>query len=553
MKDKFTQIIFLAVFITMFLAFNINAQDFTRATPIDVPETTLNNGGAGNMIAGVDVDGDGKTEIYWVNNNWNDGATEIIPRIYKLENDGGTWSVVWSAVAPVVYQNTWPTLALTDLDKDGKPELLWGIVNAGSANPYRIVAYEYAGDGSDVFGIATADTNAGSGEELKYAPNAASTIVDADGINMRIMDWQIVDIDGDGTNEICFADRKGYYHFGILTVDNIPDNGDGSETWTVESSGLDFTLDSNIQNKWDVAVIGNNFYSFDEEGISKVSWDGSAYQYKELMPMAGGSSNQSAISVDIDKDETEEILCAVYDWADDTQKGVMLLQEDADSLKHTMLFNISKYWTSRGAWGADAGDIDGDGNLDYIFGSRGGTVEGRIFRVAYTGGNILDSTSYDFSVIDSNYSTDGIWSIIKIANIDDDPENEVLYTSSIPVGGLFGGTAPIIVLDYNATAIGGEFDKYPLGFQLKQNYPNPFNPSTTISFNLPAAANTALVIYDITGQKVRTLVNNPLSSGEHSVTWDGLSDAGHEVASGTYFYKLTSKNISITKKMQLQR
>lgn len=552
MNHKITTVLLTVFALTLLLVGNVLAQDFTHGTPIDAPETTLNNGGAGNMIAGVDVDGDGKTEIYWVNDNWNDGATEIIPRIYKLENDGGTWSVVWSAVGPVEYQNTWPQLALTDLDNDGKQELLWTPINAGDQNPYRILAYEYAGDGSDVFGIATADTNVGSGEALGYAPNAMTTIVEENAINLRPMDWEIADIDADGTDEIMIADRKGYYYFGVISVDDIPDNGDGSETWTTEVSGLDFILASNIQNKWDVAVIGSNFYSFDEEVISKVFWTGSEYDYAELMPMAGGSSNQSAVAVDLDGDETEEIICAVYDWADDTQKGVMILQEEADTLKHTMIFNISEYWESRGAWGSDVGDIDGDGYLDYVFGSRGGTVNGRIFLASYKGGDILDSLNYEFSVIDTNYAEGGIWSIIDIANIDDDAEQEVLYTSSTPAGGLFGGTPPIVVLDYNPTAI-GEFDKYPLGFSLNQNYPNPFNPSTTISFNLQSAVNAKLVVYDLLGQKVRTLIDNQMSAGAHVVTWNGLNDFGQPAASGTYFYQLTSDNLSITKKMQLQR
>ncbi len=555
MKHKFTQITYFAILVTLVLTLSMNAQDFSHATPIDAPDTELNNGGAGNMIAGVDVDGDGKTEIYWVNNNWSDGATEVIPRIYKLENDGGTWSVVWSAVAPVAYQNTWPTLSLTDLDKDGKQELLWGVVNSTGieANPYRIVAYEHHGGDSDAFGIATADTNVNSGEALGYAPNSMNPLTEEDLANMRIMDWEIADIDGDNTDEVLIADRKGYYHFAVLSVDDIPDTGDDSEEWVVETSGQDYTLDADIQNKWDVAVIGDNFYTFDEEGISKVHWNGLSYEYKELSPMAGGSSNQSAVAVDLDGNETEEIICAVYDWSDDSQKGVMILQEEGDSLKHTMIHNNSKYWESRGAWGSDVGDIDGDGYLDFVYGSRGGTVEGRIFMASYKGGDILDSTNYVFSVIDSNYAEGGIWSIFEIANIDEDAELEVLYTSSTPAGGLGGGTQPIIVLDLNPTAIGDQFDKYPLGFQLNQNYPNPFNPSTTISFNLPITASTKLIVYNIAGQKVRTLIDNQLASGEHSVVWDGLNETGSAVASGSYFYKLTSKNISVTKKMTLTR
>ncbi|MCD6205150.1 MAG: VCBS repeat-containing protein [Candidatus Marinimicrobia bacterium] len=418
---------------------------FDRVAEIPFPEATLNNGGAGNMIAGVDIDEDGLLEIYLVNNNWNDGPTEVIPRIYKLEYDGTNWQTVWSATLDPFYQNTWPCLSLADLDNDGKQELVWGPVNSTSvsANPDRIVVYEHAG--GDDFGIDNGDGT--------YSPNSTWTIVTDDNVNLRPMDWEIADVDNDGVDEIIFADRKGAdggYYFGVCSVDNIPDNADGSETWTLEMSGKDFTLGAGIQNKWDVAVVGNNFYAFCEAEISKLSWDGSAWNYTALSPMAGGSSNQSAIAVDLDEDGTEEILCAVYDWGDDSKKAIMLLQEDGDTLKQTELANISSYWSSgsRGAWGGAVGDIDQDGYLDYVFGSRAGDVNARIFRFAYKGGDITNPDSYELSVIDEDYGSDGIWSIVNIANMDDDPEMEVVYTSSTPMGGLMSSTAPIIVLDY---------------------------------------------------------------------------------------------------------
>ena len=64
----------------------------------------------------------------------------------------------------------------------------------------------------------------------------------------------------------------------------------------------------------------------------------------------------------------------------------------------------------------------------------------------------------------------------------------------------------------------------PSGFQLYQNYPNPFNPSTTIPFSLNEAGFVNILIYNITGQKVRTLVDNHHTGGSHTVTWDGLDD-----------------------------
>jgi len=89
---------------------------------------------------------------------------------------------------------------------------------------------------------------------------------------------------------------------------------------------------------------------------------------------------------------------------------------------------------------------------------------------------------------------------------------------------------------------------------LEQNYPNPFNPETTISFSLNTeiTENTELVIYNLKGQKVKTLVNEKLDAGTHLVMWDGKDENGKSVTSGIYFYQLNAgKDFSNTKRMIL--
>ncbi len=89
--------------------------------------------------------------------------------------------------------------------------------------------------------------------------------------------------------------------------------------------------------------------------------------------------------------------------------------------------------------------------------------------------------------------------------------------------------------------------------ELMQNYPNPFNPITRIEFLVPegAAQNVSLVIYDVTGAKVRTLVNSPMNPGRYISEWDGRNDLGNPVGSGVYFYQIRQKGFSDTKKMLL--
>ena len=82
------------------------------------------------------------------------------------------------------------------------------------------------------------------------------------------------------------------------------------------------------------------------------------------------------------------------------------------------------------------------------------------------------------------------------------------------------------------------------------NYPNPFNPETTVSFSVTQTSSfVTLEIYNIKGQKVKTLVNEVLPAGVHSTIWNGRDDNGNRVGSGIYFYKLSTKDETITKKM----
>lgn len=86
-----------------------------------------------------------------------------------------------------------------------------------------------------------------------------------------------------------------------------------------------------------------------------------------------------------------------------------------------------------------------------------------------------------------------------------------------------------------------------------QNYPNPFNPSTTISFSIPSASKVEFSIYNIKGQKVKTLINNKLAEGKHNITWNGTDDFGKLVSSGIYLYRINAGNQTEVMKMLLMK
>ncbi|MFQ6008288.1 MAG: T9SS type A sorting domain-containing protein, partial [Candidatus Zixiibacteriota bacterium] len=91
----------------------------------------------------------------------------------------------------------------------------------------------------------------------------------------------------------------------------------------------------------------------------------------------------------------------------------------------------------------------------------------------------------------------------------------------------------------------------PSEYTLSQNYPNPFNPRTTIEYSLPARSHVELTVYNILGQKVRTLIDKDQNAGRYTVPWDATDDLGNEVASGVYLYRLKAGEVTVSKKMLL--
>lgn len=122
-----------------------------------------------------------------------------------------------------------------------------------------------------------------------------------------------------------------------------------------------------------------------------------------------------------------------------------------------------------------------------------------------------------------------------------------------PLGDL--NAFPDVLADWTANVLGVEdnVNITPAKFELAQNFPNPFNPTTDITFNLDRTANVDLSIYNMLGQKVRTLTSGSKIAGTHVLRWDGRDEAGSNVSTGIYLYTLTDGSTSITKKMALMK
>ncbi|HEX2983830.1 MAG TPA: FG-GAP-like repeat-containing protein, partial [Ignavibacteriales bacterium] len=536
-------------FFVLFFSISIFAQDFQRTViPVD---TTFEVGGYGYILAGYDIDGDGKKEIYAVNSNSVDRPSELIPRIYKYEFNGTSWDSVWGATPDIPLQNTWPAFAIGDLDGDGKMELIWSPVNfldeTTNPNPARVVIYEHLGGDAEYFGV---DDGTATGN---YLPNVEYTIVTENMANLRPFKFVVSDIDSDGKDELMFCDRAastGYgMHFAVLSVDKVPDNGDGSETWTIETSGKDNPVLTGTQDKWDIAVLNNYMYLFNITSSSTGANTGKVFPVKyennvwTVLPainsVGKNGSFKSASVVDIDNDGTSEI---VYGGWFDGQ--VYLLQPEGDSLVEYKIANLDTLGISR-INGGDYGDIDGNGKIDFVFGSRNGAdPNNAIGWVKYLGGDITDSNSYAVQLIDSLYYPAGHdMDEVAIADLFDNAAEEVVYSSGYTRGVSDDHPADIVILNYTGSvSVKPITQNAPDNYFLDQNFPNPFNPTTTFRFGLKTESNVDLKIYDILGREVAVLIQNTrMKPGEYDITFDASA-----LASGTYIYKLTAGNVSVS-------
>ncbi len=149
-----------------------------------------------------------------------------------------------------------------------------------------------------------------------------------------------------------------------------------------------------------------------------------------------------------------------------------------------------------------------------------------------------NTTTFDATTTPSSDSYTSGTSFVKVDNIS--PSGSVMYAD------LIVSLSADINDDLDRTLL-------PMSVELEQNYPNPFNPSTQISFTTTTAVDLRLEIYNVLGQKVRSLIDGTVSPGTHTVTWDGKDDGNDEVAAGIYLYKLTTDDIIDTKKMILVR
>jgi hypothetical protein len=148
-----------------------------------------------------------------------------------------------------------------------------------------------------------------------------------------------------------------------------------------------------------------------------------------------------------------------------------------------------------------------------------------------------------------SYNYGKTWELVSYGLISKDCRVITGDMNLLLVGPYYLGVWKLPLSKNNLALLAIENNSSPKEYKLHQNYPNPFNPSTKIKFDIPEsvkgqASNTKLVVYDIVGKVITTLIDVQLQPGSYEKEWDGSN-----YTSGIYFYKLTAGNYTETKKM----
>ncbi len=474
-------------------------------------------GGYRSSIAVGEMDGDPYPEIVcaaWA----NVGDPQPAYEIFAWNAEDATVLDGWPKTTAKL---CWATAALGDLDHDGLDDVV-----IPCADGYL---YAWSADGT----------------ELIDGDNNPST----DGVFADLMaSWAygsavIVDLDGDHDLDILVPSRSdSIYCF----------NADGTRVpgWPVRISGRAIASPcvADLDGDGDLEVLAtaddDSMWVLDHEGLVLPGWP-------KNVDVGGGAYNgdfpPSPTVADITGNGDLEIIQAdvegkIYIW---TWYGALL-----PGWPQTM--------DDRANSSPAVGNIDGDSGWEIIIGCNSGKI------YAFDDdGEILDGwpIQTDAEVLCTptlvDFDGDGDVEVI-VAGMDAnvyvwDVEGDYDYGDGVQWAtfrhnfhrnGFPGYEEPVSVHDGGVPAHGR--------MVLEQNFPNPFNPTTTIAFHVPdAGAVIELGVFNVAGERVRTLLAEEMSPGRKTVTWNGLDDSGESVSSGIYFVRLASGATTLEKKVVL--
>ncbi|HEX5131271.1 MAG TPA: C25 family cysteine peptidase [Candidatus Krumholzibacteria bacterium] len=516
--------------------------NYTGANIAGWPHTVLSFIRAA-VVAG-DIDGDQQKEVIAIDEKgylyaWHADGTEVRDGDNNPATNG-----VFRKFVNCSYQYTCPAIA--DIDGDNVNEIVVGtqgdsvfVLNADGSSvagwPKKFV--------SDISGSpAVGDIDGDGFPEIVICEFGGNvTVLNHDGTTLWVRYFQnqltfgpspaLGDLDGDGKLEVIIPSKNRNLYA-------VQWNGTDLPGWPVVYASLSWTESSPVVA--DIDNDGSLDVVLGDENKFLNAWSATG-QLKAGFPLAlTDAVRATPVIADVDKDGDTDIVAAGWD------KSVYVW--DFPKMFNPLLAPWSRYH----------GNLFNDGNIDtplptpvlaisFDYTAREGSVE-LIWGVSPEAGGLFsvsraeivngDAGTYRRVASDVGLGLDGLVRVV----------DRNVVAGSRYVYRLEG--AGRVVSETNAVMV--PITRARLG----QNYPNPFNPVTRIEYWVPGGAGGAqspvsVVVYDVRGARVRTLVAKQQPSGRYRVEWDGRNDGGAPVGSGVYFYRMSTNGFTDSRKMVL--
>ena len=564
------------------------AQMFTKITSGPL----VSDGGDSRAVNWIDYDNDGDVDLFVTN-----GPQQGQNNFFYENNGDGTFTKITN-IAITQDGKASDGSSWGDIDNDGDLDLFvanwWGQPNLLYLNNgdktftfqqgilmTTETSYSETGSWGDYNNDGYLDlyvcNSGGNLRNFLYQNNGDGTFTKLnqaflnEAFESRNVDW--IDYNNDGWQDIFVTNESNQNE--NLYLNN------GDDTFSTAN------IPSLLQNGGSTA--GSNWEDFDNDGdfdVLLVNWgnqrnqlfmnngDGTFTKLNEA-PFTEDISSSFGSSVgDIDNDGDLDIIISRAFTSQKTTNLLYINNNDGTFTKSNDVAVQDSGWT----YGVAFGDYDSDGWLDLfearcynanennvLFRNNGGTNNWIILNLE----GILSNKSAIGAIvkIKSVIAGNPVWQMRRVAGqngycgqnlqvhfgLGDAMQIDSLviqWPSGIiqNVNELNINHYNIVTEDTTLVSVNDELIELPVGFKLLQNYPNPFNPSTKIKYEVPQSNDgvVTLIVYDVLGGEIETLVNEYKQAGHHELTWNA-----EEIPSGIYFYSLTAGSFRETKKMIL--
>jgi len=476
----------------------------------------------------------------------DDGIDDIVavgydpPKVYCYRSSGGNSESYLGIFPPIgnFYrtENEFPKLMLKDIDGDGRDEIHVFIYSGSlsetflfESNGELINSFDYFSeslpldlDGDGIDELYAVNSGFGLIRQIDYNSGLTidSLLIDMNGSNFKCTGMAGYDIDNDDRHELIihgYYDDFGYWIYafedGLNLMEGWPHDM-GIDDYVVPTEPIFADIDNDNEAEYlttffDITssyvlawnLDGSSFLPSSPNGSFAITPEPSVLNMLLLADMNGDDSPDIVACADNDIFNSYEPQ-RIYAW--DTQARLL------DGFP--LIVSPEPYTSDR--FTPAIGDIDSDGFIDMII---------------TTPDSFQVFVNFPGVTFDACTSPVPFWRYSRKMN----------------------NTAPL-PSECNSTDVAESEDRLiPELFYLSPNHPNPFNPSTTIEYSIPQRTHVTLSIYNILGEKIKTLVDRTLTAGNYSAVWDGKNESGRAAASGIYLYQIRTAEFSESRKMLL--